>query len=186
MANSCRLVLVTDQLLPFSREWLVIPACQNLCCNRPEDGLFFGVDLPQNQAASEEQKHLCTRNLPKEAVFGEFHSQSVSPVTHGVLTLLYKWLCGGLSSRFIPSASFPFFLSSRVMVFCFICWEVFREGSVLIVEGCSGGRNCLHRALGYSWEALDLCCPQMAGNSSGFISNSSEMDVFSTSEWPHS
>lgn len=62
--------------------------------------------------------------------------------------------------------------------FCFSCWEVFREESALIAEGCSGGKNCCCRALGYSMGALGLCCPWAAVNSPGVISSSWDI------EWP--
>lgn len=55
----------------------------------------------------------------------------------------------------------------------------------MIAEGCSGGRNCCCKTLGYFWGVLDLCCPQTAGNSPGFICKSSEMNLFPTSKWPH-
>lgn len=98
------------------------------------------------------------------------------------LTEVWKRVCGGVSSRFIFSPSFLLFLSSGARFLPFML-RGFQEGSCRVLLRRSF--HCCCRALGYSSGVLGLCCPQMAGNSPGFIPSSSEMDVFSTSQQPY-
>lgn len=121
------------------------------------------------------QMYHCSRNLPREAAFGNFHAQ-----TKFLVWCRLCWCrCGNGWMEESPLASSPqtpsFCSSPLEFGFCFSCWEVFREESALIAESCLGSRNRCFRALGYSMGALGLCCLWAAVNSPGAISSSWDM-----------